>query len=371
VTAQGDFITVSITGASGSGSTANFDFLPNAGLAWLNGNTGGTAYTIYNNNLDPLLQMPDPVGGLPAGTTAGGLSNCTLVQLFNDILFPSVPPEYVIPTIAQTSTVTGIREVGSPMSQSVTVTGINNDASAYVCMRVCRNVNTAGYTQLGSAITFTQTLLSPLPAQFGYPNLNAPNCSYVYAYPEGSITVCAPSGVNLCSTMVYCANGDYNAGVPLKNNKGVTDTRTPAVRSVNAPQLAANCFSTGTSTVCGFYPFFYGYSSTQLTASQIQSCINAGFYECKCVAPASGAILMNFNITGCWPWFATYACNSTKTSWSEVGNPLNTGNIGSPTDLFAAPTTLPCNSDASYWSSVSFKIYPSNKVTSINTASIS
>ena len=370
MTAQGDFITVSITGGSG-GNTANFDFLPNAGLAWLNGNTGGTAYTIYNNNLDPLLQMPDPVGGLPAGTTAGGLSNCTLVQLFNDILFPSVPPEYVIPTIAQSSTVTGIKEVGFTISQSVTVTGINNDAAAYTCMRVCRNVNSAGYTPLGSTNSFTQTLLSPLPAQFGYPNLNAPNCSYVYNYSEGSIQVCAPSGSNLCSTMVYCANGDYNAGVALKNNKGVTDTRTPAVRSVNAPQLGDNCYSTGTSTVCGFYPFFYGYSSTQLTASQIQSCINAGIYECKCVAPASGAILMNFNITGCWPWFATYACNSTKTSWSEVGNPLNTGNIGSPTDLFAAPTTLPCNSDASYWSSVNFKIYPSNKVTSINTASIS
>jgi hypothetical protein len=171
--------------------------------------------------------------------------------------------------------------------------------------------------------------------------------------------------------MVYCANGDYNAGAALKNNYGDFDTRTPAVRQTTAPQAASSAFSTSTTTVCGFYPFFYGCSSTQLTASQIQSCINAGNYQCKCVATAAGSILMNFNITGCWPWFATYACNTTKTTWSEVGNPLNTGNIGSPTDLFAAPTTLPCDSNVSYWTSVNFKIYPSNKVTTINTASIS
>ena len=258
------------------------------------------------------------------------------------------------------------------MSQVVSVTGVNNDAAAYTCMRVSRSINGGSYSVLGSTNSFTQTLLSPLPAQFGYPNDNAPNCSYAYSYPEGTITVCAPSGSNLCSTMVYCANGDYNAGTCLRDNYGVYDTRTPAVRSTAAPQAASNSFSTSTTTVCGFYPFIYGASAAQLTASQIQACINAGSYQCKCVASASGTILLNLNIVGEFPWFATYACNATKTTWSEVGNPLNTSNIGTaPGDLFAAPVTLPCNSDAGYWTSINFKIYPSNIVTSINTAAIS
>ena len=77
---------------------------------------------------------------------------------------------------------------------------------------------------------------------------------------------------------------------------------------------------------------------------------------------------MAFNATGEWPWFAIFSGYSTKTAWYE--NALNNGSIGASTDLFNAPTTLTIISPNGYWT-VTYKIYPANKVTTITTATIS
>jgi hypothetical protein len=77
---------------------------------------------------------------------------------------------------------------------------------------------------------------------------------------------------------------------------------------------------------------------------------------------------MAFNATGEWPWFAVYSVYPTKSTWYETA--LNNGNIGLvSTDLFAAPTTLSVISSDGYWT-VTFKIYPANKVTTLGTATI-
>jgi len=76
---------------------------------------------------------------------------------------------------------------------------------------------------------------------------------------------------------------------------------------------------------------------------------------------------MNFSATGEWPWFAVYSVYPTKSTWYE--NALNNGSIGGVTDLFASPTTLSVISSDGYWT-VTFKIYPANKVTTLGTATI-
>ena len=77
---------------------------------------------------------------------------------------------------------------------------------------------------------------------------------------------------------------------------------------------------------------------------------------------------MAFSVTGEWPWFAVYSVYPTKSTWYE--NALNNGNIGGGvTNLFASPTTLSVISSDGYWT-VTFKIYPANKVTTLGTATI-
>ena len=121
-------------------------------------------------------------------------------------------------------------------------------------------------------------------------------------------------------------------------------------------------------TITGYYPYFYGKTSTQQTAADIVTIIQSGTGYTKVVNAGSGSLSMAFGASGEWPWFATYQVYNNKITWYETA--LNNGDIGLvPTDLFAAPTTLSVISFDGYWT-VTFKIYPANKVTTIGTATI-
>lgn len=341
-----------------------------SGIDIVNGTTNSTINTIYNSSLDPSLAMPSTVGGIVAATTVADLSSKTLVQLFDDLLFPTVNPTYTIPTIVASSTVTGINEIGSSISPSITLTGTENDAGPYTKLVINKNTNGSGDVSLltvTSTASMTVGTTTNIAAQFGYSDPNNPNLTYQINTSE-TILVPAPlSGGS--STVVYSGTGDYDAGIAKKNNKGITHSASAAVRTTSAPQSSSTNFVSNLQTVTGYYPYFYGKTSTQKTASQIVSIIESGIDFTKVVNAGSGSLSMAFNASGEWPWFATYQVYNNKTTWFE--NALNNGSIGiNFDDLFASPTTLSVVSSDGYWT-VQFKIYPANKVTTIGTATIS
>jgi hypothetical protein len=213
----------------------------------------------------------------------------------------------------------------------------------------------------------TISTVTSIPPQFGYTDPNNPNYSYAISVIDSGLVVPAPASGG-SSTVVYSSLGNYTAGLAKKNNKGVTHSATPVIRSTSAPQAADSNFASGNQTITGYYPYFYGKTSTQQTAADIVTILQSGTGFTKVVNAGSGSLSMTFGASGEWPWFAVYSVYPTKSTWYETA--LNNGNIGLvPTDLFAAPTTLSVISSDGYWT-VTFKIYPANKVTTIGTATI-
>lgn len=361
------FVDTSISGTqSGSVDIITSSF---SGINITTGTTNSTIDTIYNSSLDPSLAMPSTVGGILATTTVADLSSKTFVQLFDDLLFPTVSPTYTIPTISAVSTVTGIREIGLTISPSITLTGTENDAGPYSKLVINKNTNGGGNVALltvTSTASMTVNTTTAIAAQFGYTDPNNPNLTYAISTSE-TIAVPAPASGG-SSTIVYSGTGDYDAGLAKKNNKGVTHSASAAVRTTTAPQAASTNFGSNTQTITGYYPYFFGKTSTQQTAADIVNIIQSGTGYTKVVNAGSGSLSMAFNATGEWPWFAIYSVYPTKTAWYETA--LNSGPIGSPTDLFPTPTTLSVVSPDGYWT-VTYRIYPANKVTTIGTATIS
>lgn len=353
---------ISINGGIISSEGGDILTNPNTGITILD----STIDTIYNTALDPALAMPNAVGGIASGTTVSSLSSLNLVQIFNDLLFPTVNPTYTIPTITLSSTITSIREIGQTFSPVVTLAGTKNDAGPFSQLIIRKSING------GTASTLTTSGIvvssaTPVANQFGYTNFNNPNFSYTVLTTDSGLIIPAPASGGSSSTVSYSGLGDYTAGLAKKNNKGFDDLRPPLVRNVNAPQAPATNFAPTLQTITGYYPYFYGKASTQKSASDIVSIIQSGTGYTKVTNNATGSLSMAFNATGEWPWFATYSVYPTKTTWFE--NALNNGNIGGVTDLFAAPTTLSVVSSDGYWTTT-FKIYPSNKVTTLGTATI-
>jgi hypothetical protein len=356
------------SGSGGASGSVDIITSPYSGLEITTGTTNSVIDTIYNSSLDSSLSMPTTVGGIVANTTVADLSSKTLVQLFDDLLFPTVSPTYTIPTIVASSTVTGIREIGSSISPSITLTGTENDSGPYSKLVINKSTNGAGNVSLltvTSTASMTVGSTTNIASQFGYSDPNNPNLTYQINTSE-TISVPVPSSGG-SSTVVYSGTGDYGVGIAKKNNKGVTHSATPAVRLTTSPQASSTNFSSNLQTVTGYYPYFFGKTSTQQTASQIASLILAGSGN-KVIADGGGSLSMAFNAVGEWPWFAVYSVYNNKTAWYET--PLNSGPIGAPTHLFPTPTTLTVTSPDGYWS-VTYKIYPANKVTTIGTATIS
>jgi hypothetical protein len=293
-----------------------------------------------------------------------------LVQLFDDLLFPTVNPTYTIPTIVLASTITGIREIGLTISPAISLTGTENDANYFSQLVIQKSVNGGGSLSLFTASATSSMIVATVSAigsQFGYTDPNNPNFSYALLGTDSNLVVPAPASGG-SSTVAYSGLGNYTAGLAKKNNKGVTHSASAAVRSTSFPQAASTNFAPSGQTIIGYYPYFYGKTSTQKSASDIVTIIQSGTGFTKVVNAGSGSLSMAFSATGEWPWFAVYSFYPTKSTWFESA--LNSGNIGLvPTDLFAAPTTLSVTSPDGYWT-VTYNIYPANKPTTLGTATI-
>ena len=314
-------------------------------------------YTIYNTNLSPTLEMDTNVGGIDSGTLVSDLTGKTFVELFNDLLFPTVQPTYTPSSLTfvgspSTSTV----EVGSSVNVDFYGKGIKNDAGDFTTIRLLKN----GIVQYTDSV-LTISSESPIANQFGYLNPNTPNSGFTSDSWSETLTVPSPSAGNTQTTTTYTVNGDYNAGLPKKDNKGDDDVRTALTRNSNRPQAAQNNYSPGNKTVTGIYPYFWGKASTNKpTVSDIQNAISGGTAN-KVLAKASNDITITYNAVDEFLWFAHFSEYNNKTNWVITPN-TNEGTIGE--QLIDSPIeNQVIDGPDGYWSGINFNIYISSYAT--------
>jgi len=312
---------------------------PNAGLEI----TSSTITTVYNTLISDDVQSI-AVGGA-AAQPASAWKSKNIVEVLDTILFPDVAPTYTIPTISISGTQSGTKEIGSTVSQSLVLTTVKNDAGVFTALAI-----TKGGTSIASSSNPTGSSAPNIAEQFGYSNPNNPNYSYSLSASE-SVTV-------INGSISWSGSGTYGAGLPKQNNKGVTDTRTAAVRSTSAPQSASS-ISASTITVTGIYPYFWGKSSTQPSASSIAAAILAGTAN-RVLSAANGTVTVTYGAVGEYIWLAHIASYTTKTKWYNTE--LNQGNIGAG-NFILAPVTQAVNSPDAYWSNINFSIYISDGAT--------
>jgi hypothetical protein len=100
---------------SSIGDTLYFD-----SSGYLQVDPSSSASGIYNTTLDSSLEMPTAVGGYPAGTTVADLKGDTLIQLWDNLLFPTVNPTYVTPNNSFSDNVSSLQKVGAIISPQFT-----------------------------------------------------------------------------------------------------------------------------------------------------------------------------------------------------------------------------------------------------------
>jgi len=323
--------------------------------------TSVTLSTIYNTTLDPSLATPTTVGGIVAGTTVAQLTGKTFVDFLDDLLSPIVLPSYIIPTLNITGISSETVASGSVYSRSINVYGEKNDAGLFTQLRILRNSS-----PILIDTTLTQSSIPDVAPQFGFVDPNNPNYRYTISPTPYSESFVIPSGSS--SSTYYYADGNYNAGTAKKDNKGNFDTRPSAVRSPSAPQSSDNNFATGTYTITGIFPYYYGLSDTLPTTSSIKTAIETGSEGVdyfKVLSSASGTLSIPYNNPSTWKyiWFAYQSTYTTKTKWYV--NVHDNGDIDGT--FISTVATQSVNSPDGYWSGISFKMHWSVYATIQNT----
>ena len=325
------------------GTPYDITVAPNAGLAI----SDKIMSTTYNTTLDPTLETIDQVGGFSPGTTVAQISGKTFVEFVDELLFPLANPTYTIPSIAMSGISSGTREIGSTISASLSVSGDKNDAGQFTQLRVLRDG-----TPLDTQTLLTPSSISDVPPQFGYTDPNNPNVRYTIPTPYTESYVIPY--ITYPVSIVYRGDGNYDAGVAKQDNKGSFDTRTPAVRSLNAPQAADSNFNSSSHTITGIYPYFYGTSLTLPTTTSIAAQI-AGGGATKVLTSASGTLSIPYNVglPGAFIWFAYYSPYTTKTIWWV--NDFDSAAIDG--SFITTEATYPVTSPDGYWSGINFKMH--------------
>lgn len=238
---------------------------------------------------------------IPAGTS--------IENILINMLRTSIPPTYNLPTLSVaygSPTVVGTYEVGSTVSSfTITPNFDPNDSGGLINFVYYKDATNLGTGSTKAVSSFTINSSTTLQVSAGYSQGSIKNDNLGNPYPTGRI---------------------------------------------NAGSL------TNTATLNVLYPYFWGKSSTQPTASSIASDIQNGSAN-KVLASASGTVSVTYNANGEYIWLAHTADQTEKTKWYVTA--LNSGNIGSG-QAINSPVTINVTSPDAYWSGVSFKIYISS-----------
>jgi hypothetical protein len=325
-------------------SNLNISAINNTGIIVSGGNNIGS---IYNTTIDDGVNSVAVGGATPLPASTWKTKN--LVEVLDTILFPDQYPTYTIPSISFSSFITGLLEVGRTFSNSLDIIASKNDAGEFQKLEILKN-NSVIY----SNTSLSGTAIANIPSQFGYTDPNNPNFSYADTYSD-TLTI-------VYGNTTYYGRGSYLAGLPKKNNKGVTDNRPFAVRNVNAPQSADLAFNSSTITLTGAYPFFYFKSATLMSADDVVTHIQNGLANKVLVYNNPASVTITFNANTEYLYYAEPSTYTQKVKWAGSNNVSNTGPIANGS-LLNLPISKTINSPDSYWSTT-YRIYTGGYKTS-------
>jgi hypothetical protein len=153
-------------------ATSNLQFAANGGVDF---NISNELTTTYNSTITSGTSQI--IGALPS-QSASYWQNKTIVEVLDEILFPTQNPTYEIPTISFSTSTSPLNvEVGSPIASiSLTGSGTKKDAGAYNSFSFYKNVNGGGATFMSPVISPSSSSATAIPDQFPpLPNQNNPN----------------------------------------------------------------------------------------------------------------------------------------------------------------------------------------------------
>lgn len=277
-----------------------------------------TLIEILNNTQDPLSEVFNPpvsdttpttkeVGHITSGTLAGALRGKTFNELWTMALFKGIPPIYNSPTIELSGSVPRLFQVGESANIFLDGTFTQNNAGSVISVKMKQD----GIT-VSSLNPYNFQLTSSQEASFN-----------------------------------YTFSVDYNEGPILNDSYG---NPSPAGH-IQAGTLVSDIIK-----YSFVYPIFWGVSTDNiLTETDIIAgnvILNTDYSE----------INVTFNSTSSqYLWFAVPSNIPDYTHWFV--NLGNQGDIGNPTVLFNAPTTIQLSN--SNWNNVSYKLYISNFTTEV------
>jgi hypothetical protein len=253
--------------------------------------------------------------------------------VFNKILFPTQNPVYFPPTSSLVDSVSTIVEIGSSVSNTLTLSLIKNDSGGINNLMPDNITSSVNGPLMLSFSTTPQTNLNP---QFGYANANNPNEKYTYTAVD-NFTMPASGTVNYTSAISWLV------GNQLKDSTG-TDSGTPIAGGTGNPS----------NSVSGIYPWFYFYDPNPISVANMQTAISSGSAT-KQVSSSTGTIDVPFIVTGEYIAVAYPATSTSKTKFFV--NQTNQGNITVIFDPLGAD--VPVTESGGLWSNIDYKIHVS------------
>jgi hypothetical protein len=146
-------------------------------------------------------------------------------------------------------------------------------------------------------------------------------------------------------------------------NIGTISNAAPMSRAWRAEAVNTNStnFNSSNFTVTSIYPYFYGKSSSAITANQ--TLVSSGT---KVIASSTGTITITYNSASNEKvWFAIPSTSTSKTVWYV--NALNNGSIGGAENFIRSFELVEIDSPSALWSDVNYKIYIANYPSAVTT----
>ena len=328
-------------------------------------NTQANIAGAYNTLIGDATPVAKDVGAIDSGTLASTLKGNDIVDLFDKMFFPTLPPVYFQPELEISNDLGSVlQEVGSTVTNTVTINFIRKDSGGFIggTMTLSRNTPSASLTP-----TITTSQINPLPEQFTYPNTNNPQ--YKTTGVKSDLFTISNNLSNPVNTITYTATAGFGAGNQLKNSVGV----------FSGPPIPQGS-KTATTSFEAIYPYFWGvsdilnagdinFSSTGYANSiaaiktVIQNGTGLGYN--KVLAKSNSTLTVPFGTnpptSTTWMWFAYPAGNTTKTRWFV--DDTNKGDIAGTafnnnSNLFSSPTTVQITTNnAPIWGPIDYNIH--------------
>jgi hypothetical protein len=222
--------------------------------------------SLYNTTLAPSLATPNPVGGIPAGTTVAQISGKTFTKLFDDLLFPTIFPTFIAPSCSFSKTGNAYYEIG----QIISLTFTNNYNAGQILINGVFQNYRAGIASI-----------------YHYTGYGLPSSFTSGAYTDSHIV---SNYSTLQGIQSWSSSVDYTQGPQPYDNKG----------NIYSTPLGAGTVNSSTLNLEGVYPIFATTSSiTSLDAQTLYSMISDNFIQLNLVSE-SGGNKQKFEIALTW-----------------------------------------------------------------------